>query len=112
MTENNVRQIISSLKSNLPEDKLYIIKRKLEETPDEKFDEIFCAKFHNPTHILLFSIFLGSLGVDRFLIGDTGLGIGKLLLGWATCGIWPLMDIFFSHSKAKQKNFDNLMMLL
>ena len=43
MTENNVRQIISSLKSNLPEDKLYIIKRKLEETPDEKFDEIFCA---------------------------------------------------------------------
>ena len=41
---------------------------------------------------LLLSIFLGGLGVDRFYLGHTGIGIGKLLtLGG--CGIWSLIDV-------------------
>ena len=40
---------------------------------------------------LLLSFFLGCLGVDRFYLGYTGLGIVKLI----TCGgagIWALID--------------------
>ncbi len=41
---------------------------------------------------LILSIVLGGLGVDRFYLGYTGLGIVKLLtLGG--CGIWSLIDI-------------------
>ena len=44
------------------------------------------------TTALILSVLLGGLGVDQFYLGNTGLGIAKLLtLGG--CGIWALIDI-------------------
>ncbi len=40
---------------------------------------------------VLLSFFLGSLGVDRFYLGQTGLGIAKLLTVGG-CGVWALID--------------------
>jgi hypothetical protein len=40
----------------------------------------------------ILGFFLGGLGVDRFYLGNIGMGIAKLLLGWLTFGIWPLVD--------------------
>ncbi len=49
---------------------------------------------------LLMSIFFGSLGVDRFIMGHIGLGILKLLTGGGF-GIWWLIDLILIASKYK-----------
>ena len=71
---------------------------------DDKFVQVSSVSYKNPTTVLILSIFLGSLGVDRFMIGDTGLGIAKLL----TCGgagIWTIIDWFIIKGKTNESNF-------
>ncbi|VDD75283.1 unnamed protein product [Mesocestoides corti] len=53
-----------------------------------------CLRYHGyyfPT-TLLYSIFLGFLGVDRYCLGHLGTGVGKLLTVGG-CGIWWIVDI-------------------
>ena len=60
---------------------------------------------------LIISIFLGAYGIDRFYIGDTGLGVGKLL----TCGgvgIWAIVDWFGIQKATRQKNFEKIQQFL
>ena len=53
---------------------------------------------------LLLSIFLGWLGIDRFYLGYTGLGILKLVTGGA-CGVWCLVDsILIAVNKLPDSN--------
>lgn len=44
------------------------------------------------TVAIVLSIFLGELGIDRFYLGYTGLGILKLVT-CGGCGIWYLIDL-------------------
>lgn len=54
---------------------------------------------------LLMSIFFGTLGVDRFIMGHVGLGIVKLLTAGG-CGIWYLIDIILIASKHKFQDIE------
>jgi TM2 domain-containing membrane protein YozV len=54
---------------------------------------------------LLLSIFFGSLGVDRFILGHIWLGLLKLVtLGGF--GIWWLIDVILIASKYQFKNIN------
>lgn len=46
------------------------------------------------------SFLLGGFGVDRFLRGQIGAGVCKLLFNWLTFGIWSLVDWLIALTKA------------
>lgn len=57
---------------------------------------------------LLLSIFLGTLGIDRFYLGYIGLGILKLLtLGG--CGVWWLIDLILIVTNKMKDSDGNLL---
>jgi len=87
------------------------IRERLLALDESKWVLIQSIPLKDPQTALIISIFLGSYGIDRFYIGDTGLGIGKLL----TCGglgIWAIVDWFNIQSATRQKNFDKLQQFL
>lgn len=81
-----------------------IIRQKMEGASDETLLTLQAT-------VLLVSIFLGGLGIDRFMIGDTGVGILKLLTG-GLCGILTIIDWFTISKKAKQLNLSKVSMIM
>jgi hypothetical protein len=86
---------------------LSVIRERLLALDDSKWPMISTFQFKDPALILVISILAGTLGIDRFIIGDTGLGVGKLL----TCGglgIWAIVDWFLIMGATKEKNMQKL----
>ena len=65
----------------------------------------------DPTISIILSILLGELGIDRFYIGDIGLGVGKLLTGGG-CGIWWIIDLFLIMEATRKKNSEKVIQSL
>jgi hypothetical protein len=74
--------------------------------PDENrhaFLAAFQASEKNPVILYGFNIWLGFLGIDRFLVGDIVAGILKLIkLGGF--GIWVVVDYFLIGGRARDRN--------
>ena len=51
---------------------------------------------------------LGGFGVDRFLRGQIGTGVCKILFGWLTLGIWYLVDWLIALVKAYGGPYNNV----
>lgn len=78
---------------------------------ESRFQMLSTVELKDPTTLLLISIFLGGLGIDRFMLGDTGMGVLKLLTG-GCCGVLTIVDWFSIQKKTKEMNFNKLAMLL
>ena len=67
------------------------------------------SRLKNPSIDFLFGFFLWGFGVDRFWLGDTGLGVVKIIT-CAGAGIWGIIDWFTAMTRAKKYNYNKLMM--
>lgn len=111
MDASRVDMFVMTNQKYLPAEKIVFVKEKLKNIDEERFALVSAVEFKDPTTILLVSIFLGTLGIDRFMLGETGMGILKLLT-CGLCGILTIVDWFTVQKKAKEINFNKLMTIL
>src|SRR5450631_2929821 len=67
------------------------------------FQAQYGSERRDRTLVLVISIFLSYLGIDRFLIGDVGIGLLKLLT-CGLCGIFWLVDLFLITGRVDDYN--------
>ncbi len=111
MDSQKIDMFVMTNQKYLPAEKIVFLKQKLAEADESKFALASSVEFKDPTTILLISLFLGTFGVDRFMLGDTGMGILKLLTA-GVCGVLTIIDWFSVQKKAKELNYNNLMLVL
>lgn len=116
MDAEKINLFISTKGDNFPSEAIPMIRERLEHLDPSRELAVMSASYTSPILNLILSIFLGEFGVDRFLIGDIGLGIGKLAVYWAGvwfCGIgaiWWLIDLFLIMGATKKKNLEKFLL--
>ena len=105
MMSNFTDSFLSANTGSFPSEQLPSLRQRLSQLDESQANQVIAAaNIKNPTTALILSIFLGTLGVDRFYIGHVGLGVAKLLLAWLTFGIWTIIDWFLIINATKKAN--------
>jgi TM2 domain-containing membrane protein YozV len=111
MEAQKVDMFIMSNGKFLESHQMNMIRERLLALDDSKWAMLSTVQFKDPTTLLIVSLLAGSLGIDRFMLGDSGLGVGKLL----TCGgfgIWTIVDWFQIQKATREKNLQKLQQFL
>ena len=104
---NPVDQWLAINAKYFPTEQVQYIRQRLEALPEQQLSRLYSISFQDPTIMLVISLFGGSLGIDRFMLGQVGLGVGKLLTGGG-CGIWSIVDWFLIMDATRQSNAQKL----
>jgi hypothetical protein len=109
MDQNKIQSFVMANSGKFDPFQLQNVIERLKELPDDRYLMLAGMELRDPTMLLLISVFAGYLGVDRILIGQTGLGIAKFL----TCGglgIWWIVDLFLIMDETKRNNFQKVIL--
>ena len=104
---NLVDQWLAINAKYFPTEQVQYIRQRREALPEQQLSLLYSISFQDPTMMLVISLFGGSLGIDRFMLGQVGLGIGKLLT-CGGCGIWSIVDWFLIMDATRQSNAQKL----
>lgn len=103
-----VDMYLMSNAKNFPIMSLEIVRQKLMTLNESQLSNINAVDLKDPTMVLIVSVVAGGLGIDRFLIGDVGMGLLKLFTG-GLCGILVIYDWFVIQEKTRDANLQRLM---
>ncbi len=111
MDQQKLEMYLMTNQKYFPAEKIVYLREKLQTMDDSKFVLLSTLELKDPTTSLIISLFLGGFGIDRFMIGDTGMGVLKLLTG-GCCGIMTIIDWFSIQAKVRELNFNKVMTML
>ena len=111
MERNKVDAYMATNQKYYPEDKLLFIRDSLDMMDDDRFIVVLSVPKKDPLVVLILSIFLGYLGIDRFFLGNMGLRVIKLIT-CGRCGIWTIVDWFLIMGVARNVNMQKLQTIL
>ena len=107
MIKEKIDQFLAAQAANLPAEAMTEIRERLEAADDSKFDELQMLQFKNPTTMMIIAWIVGCYGVDRFMLGEVGLGVAKLLT-CGGCGIWAMIDSFTAPARTRKYNSEKI----
>lgn len=108
MKQEKIEMFLMNNQKNFETSQIPLIVEKLQSVDDDTLMLISLLDYKDPTTMLFVSLFLGGLGVDRFLLGETGMGVLKLLT--VGCfGVLTIIDWCTIISKTRKKNFEIFM---
>jgi len=91
------------------DDKDYIVTQS-----GSSFDDVYSTdakgnkKINKHVFVWVGTFLLGNIGLDRFMRGQIGIGVCKILFGWLTLGIWYLVDWLIALSNAYGSAYGNV----
>lgn len=109
MTKEKIDQFVMANADKFPAMMMGQIRQKLADLDESQETMLLSTEWKSPGAAIALAFFVGGLGADRFYLGQTGLGIVKLI----TCGcvgIWSLIDLFTAMGRARKYNYNTLMM--
>lgn len=77
--------------------------KKLKESDRLVFSSQYDSVKKDPGTMLILSVLLGGMGVDRFMLSDMGFGLLKLFT-FGGCGVLWLIDIFTTKDRTADFN--------
>lgn len=81
------------------------------ESNPKQAQALAAADLHDPQMVLLISLFVGWLGIDRLFLGQYLIGALKLITlgGW---GIWWIIDLLTVFNRTKTMNYKTALQYL
>lgn len=108
MDQQKIQMFLITNQKKFEASQIPFITKKLNELSDHQVMVVSTADYKEPATLLIVSLFFGGLGVDRFMLGEIGMGVLKFLtLGGL--GIWTIIDWFNIMSKTRKKNFETFL---